>query len=239
MCSLAASGRDCSCYEGRPDTSAPDAGQERGDAQHQHAQAGQEPGLVLGHPPGRQGRACGGCILGSHLASGRHPPAATPTRSCSTGSPPATPARPSIPPAPSTSPAPANPSRTNAELHQGGNLVRGTALRKAARSLSEPGDQRQVERRAHARDRQIELDPPFELGARERAVEPPASLAAEQPLEPASLEADRDDDEVIGDTLALGAALDRDDNLPLTGVDQDCPPGERTKAVKLVENRFG
>src|ERR1039457_183489 len=82
--------------------------------------------------------------------------------------------------------------------------------------------------------------PPFRSrAAGERAVDPPASLPAEQPLEPASLEADRDDDEVTGDTLALGAVLDRDGNLPLTGVDHVCPPGERTKAVKLVENRFG
>jgi len=108
-----------------------------------------------------------------------------------------------------------------------------------ARSLSEPRDQRQMERRAHAGDRQIELDPLFELGPREPTVEPAASLAAEQPFEPASLETDRDNNEVIGDTLTLVAVLDRDDNLPIAGFDRRCPPGERAKAARLVENRLG
>ena len=42
-------------------------GQQPGDAQHQHAQAGPEPGLPLGHPPGRQFRACGRRVLGGHF----------------------------------------------------------------------------------------------------------------------------------------------------------------------------
>src|SRR5215475_707033 len=100
-----------------------------------------------------------------------------------------------------------------------------------ARPLSEAGDRRQVQRRAQAGDRQIELNPPFELGAGERA--------AEQPLEPASLEADRDDDEVVGDTFALAAVLDRDDHLPLAGVDRRRPPGERAKAARGVQDRLG
>ncbi len=66
-----------------------------------------------------------------------------------------------------------------------------------------------------------------------------ASLPAEQSLEPAGLEADRDDHEVVGDTFALGAVLHRDDYLPLAGVDRHCPPGERAKAARLVEDRLG
>jgi hypothetical protein len=42
-------------------------GKYQDDAQHQHAQAGQGPGVALGHLPVRQLRACGGCSLGSHL----------------------------------------------------------------------------------------------------------------------------------------------------------------------------
>src|SRR6266567_617014 len=105
--------------------------------------------------------------------------------------------------------------------------------------LSEPGDQRQVQRRAEASDRKVELDPAFELGSSEPGVEPAAGLAAKQPLEPAGLEADRDDNEVIGNPLALAAVLDRDHNLPLPGFDPHCPPGQRAKAARLIEHRLG
>src|SRR5258707_437215 len=40
-----------------------------------------------------------------------------------------------------------------------------------ARSLGEPGDHRQVQRRAQASDRQVEVDPAFELVPRQRAGE--------------------------------------------------------------------
>src|SRR6266568_4132894 len=96
-----------------------------------------------------------------------------------------------------------------------------------------------MKRRAQPGDGQIDLDPAFELGPGEPAVEPAARLAAEQPFVPAGLEADRDDDEVVGDTLALAAVLDGDDDLPLAGVDRHCPPGERAKAARLVEDRLG
>ena len=108
-----------------------------------------------------------------------------------------------------------------------------------ARSLGEPGDHGQVQRRAQASDRQVEVDPPFELGPRQRAGEPAARLAAEQPLKPASLEADRDDHQVVGDPLAFAAVLDGDDNLLLAGFDPHRPPGERTEAVRGVEDRLG
>ena len=84
-----------------------------------------------------------------------------------------------------------------------------------ARSLGEPGDHGQVQRRAQAADRQVDVDPPVELLPRQRAGEPAAGLGAEQPLEPASLEADRDDNHVVGDPLAFAAVLDGDDDLLL------------------------
>src|SRR5258708_10194211 len=105
-----------------------------------------------------------------------------------------------------------------------------------ARALSQPGHQRQVERRAEARDRQVELDPAFEYGAREPGLEPAAGLAPEQPLEPAGVEADGHDHEVVGDALALAAVLDRDDNLAFSGLDRHGPPGDRPKPPSLVED---
>ena len=96
-----------------------------------------------------------------------------------------------------------------------------------------------MQRRAQAGDRQIEPDPPFEVGAGERVAEPAAGLAAEQRLEPAGLEADRDHDEVVGDAVALAAVLDRDDYLPLACVDRGRPPGERAKAARGVQDRLG
>src|SRR5438034_729736 len=53
------------------------------------------------------------------------------------------------------------------------------------------------------------------------------------------MEADRHDDQVIGDALALVTVLDGDDDLLVTRVDRYRPPGERTVAARGVENRLG
>ena len=86
---------------------------------------------------------------------------------------------------------------------------------------------------------QVRLDPPLEFGARERVGESATRLLAEQALEPAGLEADRDDHQVVGDVLALVSVLDRDGRLPLAGLDRHRPPGERAEAARLVEDRLG
>src|SRR5262249_35841615 len=67
-----------------------------------------------------------------------------------------------------------------------------------ARPLREPREHRQMQRRGQPFNREVDADAPFELGSGERGLEPAPCLLAEQRLEPARVEADRDDDEVVG-----------------------------------------
>ena len=96
-----------------------------------------------------------------------------------------------------------------------------------------------MKRRAQVGHRQVNVDPLLEPGPGHGAAEPAARFAAEQRLEPASVEADRHDDQVIGDALALAALLDGDDDLLVARVDPYRPPGQRTVAAGRVENRLG
>src|SRR5580704_11144231 len=108
-----------------------------------------------------------------------------------------------------------------------------------ARSLSQPGCLRHVQGWAHPRDRQIEVDPALELSTAKRAAQPLARFLAEQPAEPVGVEADGDDDKVVGDALSLAAVLDRDDGLALARLDRHRAARECPVATRLVENRFG
>src|SRR6266851_10526360 len=105
-----------------------------------------------------------------------------------------------------------------------------------ARSLSEPRDPRQVQGRAQPGDRQVELDRSLELGSGQSVLDLAAGLAAQQPLEPAGVEADRDDNEVVDDPFALVVVLDRHDNLSVASLDLHRPPSQRAKAARLVEH---
>src|ERR1700748_1812368 len=101
-----------------------------------------------------------------------------------------------------------------------------------ARPLGQPGEDREVKRRGQGRHRQSDVDPLVGPGPRQGDVDPllepgpgrgvtePAErLAAEQCLEPASMEADRHDDQVVGDALTLVTVLDGDDDLLVARVD--------------------
>jgi len=107
-----------------------------------------------------------------------------------------------------------------------------------ARPLSESGQHWQVKRRAHPKDRQVDLDATLELVSCEGALDSAACLASEQRLERVSVEADRDDHQVVGDALALVAVLDRHDDLPFSGVDLNRPSGKGAKSARLVEGRL-
>ena len=56
-----------------------------------------------------------------------------------------------------------------------------------------------MERRGQAGDRQVDVDASFKLGA-DCVLEPTPRVVSEQSIEPTSVEADCDDDEVVGDT---------------------------------------
>ena len=90
--------------------------------------------------------------------------------------------------------------------------------------MGQPGEDREVKRRAQASHRQIHVDPPLEPGPGHGVAEPAARFAAEQGLEPASVETDRHDDQVIGDALTLVTVLDGDDDLLIAGFDASRPP---------------
>ena len=68
-----------------------------------------------------------------------------------------------------------------------------TAEIREARPLREAREDRQMKRRRQPGDRQVDVDASFELVA-DCVLEPTPRVAAEQRLEPASVEADRDDD---------------------------------------------
>src|SRR5207248_10712289 len=110
---------------------------------------------------------------------------------------------------------------------------------RAARLAKQAGQGREVKRRAQVGPRQVNLDPPPQPGAGHGVAEPTARFAAEQGLEPASVEADRHDDQVVGATLALVAILDGDNDLLVAGFDGYRPPGERAVAARGVENCLG
>ena len=92
-----------------------------------------------------------------------------------------------------------------------------------------------MKRRAQAGHRQVDVDPPLEPGPGHGVAEPAERLAAEQGLEPASMEADRHDDQVIGDALALVTVLDGDDDLLVTRVDR-YRPGRRELSEAEVQS---
>ena len=100
-----------------------------------------------------------------------------------------------------------------------------------ARPLGQTGQDREVKRRAQAGHRQVDVDPPLEPGL--GLAEAPARFVSEERLEPATTEADRHDDQVISDTLALATVLDGDDDLLVARVDSYRPPGERTVSCLL------
>jgi len=91
--------------------------------------------------------------------------------------------------------------------------------------LRKPREQWHVNRRGQLRDRQIDVDAPFQLGTR-RVLESALRVAPEQRLEPTSIEPDRDHDEVVGDSLALVVVLDRDDDLSIARLDRRGPSGK-------------
>ena len=104
-----------------------------------------------------------------------------------------------------------------------------TAEVREARPLRETREDRQMQWRRQSGDRQVDVDPPFELGPG-RLLEPTPRIGAEQRLEPTRVEADGDHDEVVGDALALVVVLDRDDNLPVARFDRRRPAGERAES---------
>ena len=119
------------------------------------------------------------------------------------------------------------------------------AQKSEAAQIREPGPLREsrehghVKRRNHSCNREIDVDAPFETLTGKSAVEQVPSLPAEQLLEPMTVEADCNHHEVVGDSFALLAVLDGDDDLLLAGLDRRGSSGERAEATRLPESRFG
>src|SRR4029077_5680846 len=58
-------------------------------------------------------------------------------------------------------------------------------------------------------------------------------------MEQTSVEADGDDDEVVGDTLPLVLVLDRDDDVSVARFDRRCPSGKCAEPPRVIEDRLG
>src|SRR6516225_7576193 len=107
------------------------------------------------------------------------------------------------------------------------------------RPLREPRHDRQVQRRRQAGHGQVDADHTLQLAAAQRVPVPGARVLTQEGLKPAPIEADGNDNGVVGDALALIAVGDGHDHVVLARLDRGRPPGQCAEAARLVERRLG